>query len=74
MAIEDAAILTRCLEQIGLARAEDAFELYRANRMERASRVQTVSNANTWLRSNENPDWVYGYDAYAAPLNGGVLL
>jgi len=30
--------------------------------------VQAVSNANTWLRSQEDPAWVFGYDVYGAPL------
>jgi 6-hydroxynicotinate 3-monooxygenase len=68
MAIEDAAMLTRCLCDIGVDRFEAAFDLYRANRMDRASQVQTVSNANTWLRTNEDPDWVYGYDSFEVPL------
>jgi 6-hydroxynicotinate 3-monooxygenase len=68
MAIEDAAMLSRCLTAAGMEHHERAFTLYRANRMERASRVQRVSNANTWLRTEENPDWVYGYDVFAVPL------
>jgi 6-hydroxynicotinate 3-monooxygenase len=69
MAIEDAAMLARCLGECGgIENAMDAFALYGANRMERASRVQAVSNANTWLRTNENPEWVYGYDVFAIPL------
>lgn len=69
MAIEDAAMLVRCWREVGWNAHETAFELYRANRMERASRVQAVSNANTWLRSNENPDWVYAYDVFKEPLS-----
>jgi 6-hydroxynicotinate 3-monooxygenase len=69
MAIEDAAMLVRCLEsEGGPTHYGDAFALYRANRMDRASHVQRVSNANTWLRTNENPDWVYGYDVFNTPL------
>jgi 6-hydroxynicotinate 3-monooxygenase len=68
MAIEDAAMLFRCLTAAGMEHHERAFALYRANRMERASRVQRISNANTWLRSEENPDWVYGYDVFAVSL------
>jgi len=69
MAIEDAAMLVRCLEaQGGPAHHADAFALYRANRMDRASRVQAVSNANTWLRTDEDPDWVYGYDVFNTEL------
>jgi len=68
MAIEDAAILARCLVEIGINNYQRAFDLYRINRIDRATRVQTVSNANTWLRVNENPDWVYAYDAINIPL------
>jgi 6-hydroxynicotinate 3-monooxygenase len=72
MAIEDAAMLTRCLQETGLGDYRTAFELYEANRKERASRVQSVSNANTWLRTQEDPAWVYGYDLYTQPLKSGV--
>ncbi|MEF9672907.1 FAD-dependent monooxygenase [Pseudomonas sp. MWU13-2100] len=72
MAIEDAAMLTRCLQETGLGDYRSAFELYEANRKERASRVQAVSNANTWLRTQEDPAWVYGYDLYAEALKSGV--
>lgn len=72
MAIEDAAMLTRCLQETGLGDYRTAFELYEANRKERASRVQSVSNANTWLRTQEDPAWVYGYDLYAQQLKSGV--
>ena len=72
MAIEDAAMLTRCLQETGLGDYRTAFQLYEANRKERASRVQAVSNANTWLRTQEDPAWVYGYDLYAQALKSGV--
>lgn len=68
MAIEDAAMLTRCLQETGLDDYQTAFELYEASRKERASRVQKVSNANTWLYTQEDPAWVYGYDVYAQDL------
>lgn len=68
MAIEDAAMLVRCLNEVGTADYDDAFELYRANRFERASRVQQVSHNNTWLRHDEDPAWVFGYDVFTVPL------
>jgi len=68
MAIEDAAMLARCLKAVGAGDHETAFALYRANRIERASRVQKVSHDNTWLRDNEDPSWVFGYDVFSAPL------
>ena len=42
--------------------------VYEATRKPRASAVQTGSSANTWMRNETNPDWVYGYDAWTAPL------
>ncbi|MBM9400311.1 FAD-dependent monooxygenase [Gluconacetobacter azotocaptans] len=70
MAIEDAAMLTRCLSELGTADLGGTFEAYRTHRIERASRVQQVSNANTWLRADEDPFWVYGYDIYGVDLRG----
>lgn len=68
MAIEDAAMLTRCLVETGTSDYATAFKLYEINRRERATRVQSVSNANTFLLEQEDPSWVYGYDVYAEPL------
>ncbi|MFK0166394.1 FAD-dependent monooxygenase [Rhizobium sp. NPDC090279] len=68
MAIEDAAMLTRCLVETGISDYATAFRLYEVNRRERATRVQSVSNANTFLLEQEDPSWVYGYDIYAEPL------
>ena len=73
MAIEDAAMLTRCLQETGLSDYRTAFDLYEANRKLRASRVQAVSNANTWLRTQEDPAWVYGYDIYSHALESEVV-
>ena len=73
MAIEDAAMLTRCLQETGLSDYRTAFELYEANRKDRASRVQAVSNANTRLRTQEDPAWVYGYDIYSHSLESEAL-
>ncbi|QCY12834.1 FAD-dependent monooxygenase [Pseudomonas sp. MPC6] len=68
MAIEDGAMLARCLQETGLGDYKTAFKLYEANRKDRASRVQATSNANTWLRAQEDPAWVFGYDVYSHPL------
>ena len=73
MAIEDAAMLARCLIETGTGGYADAFRLYEANRRDRASRVQAVSNANTWLRTQEDPAWVFGYDVFAAPLQSATI-
>ncbi|NNH67177.1 FAD-dependent monooxygenase [Rhizobium laguerreae] len=68
MAIEDAAMLARCLEETGSQNYATAFRLYEASRRDRATQVQTVSNANTFLQTQEDPSWVYGYDVYAEPI------
>ncbi|WP_095102530.1 FAD-dependent monooxygenase [Pseudomonas sp. Irchel 3A5] len=72
MAIEDAAMLTRCLQATGLSDYSTAFDLYETARKDRASRVQAVSNANTWLRTQEDPAWVFGYDLYGHELKSAV--
>lgn len=68
MAIEDAAMLARCLDEVGVGDYAGAFALYEANRAARASKVQLVSHNNTWLRTNEDPSWVFGYDVFDVPL------
>jgi len=67
MAIEDAAVLSRCLDgdRDGIA---DAFRRFEATRRERTSRVQATSRANTWLKQKTDADWVYAYDAWTVPL------
>src|SRR5215471_2764496 len=68
MAIEDAAVLSRCLEGIERDRIADAFRRFETTRRERTSRVQETSRKNTWLREKTDADWVYAYDAWTAPL------
>jgi salicylate hydroxylase/6-hydroxynicotinate 3-monooxygenase len=70
-ALEDAAVLTRCLEQAAPDGLDEAFALYEATRKPRASAIQAGSSANTWLRRDTDPAWVYGYDAWTAPLGAG---
>ncbi|WP_150301306.1 FAD-dependent monooxygenase [Pseudomonas profundi] len=72
MAIEDAAMLTRCMVETGLTDFSSAFELYELNRKERASKVQAISNANTWLRTQEDPAWLFAYNALTVPLTSGA--
>jgi 6-hydroxynicotinate 3-monooxygenase len=68
MAIEDAAILARCIGDIGLDNAHESFAWYAANRKARVGRVQQISTANTWLRAPFDPGWLFSYDACAVPL------
>jgi 6-hydroxynicotinate 3-monooxygenase len=67
-AIEDAVILSRCLEQAGPADIPAALERYRATRFPRATAIQQGSAQNTWMKEKTDFDWVYGYDAWKAPL------
>ena len=67
-ALEDAAVLARCLEQTNGEGLEHAFKLYEQTRKPRASAIQTMSGTNTWMRNDADPGWVYGYDACSAPL------
>jgi 6-hydroxynicotinate 3-monooxygenase len=68
MAIEDAAVLSRCLNGVDRDGVPQAFRRFEASRKPRTSRVQLSSRTNTWLRDPTNPDWVYEYDAWTAPL------
>jgi salicylate hydroxylase/6-hydroxynicotinate 3-monooxygenase len=68
MAIEDAAVLSRCLEGVDRDGVAEAFLRFEATRKPRTSRVQLSSRTNSWLREPTDPDWVYGYDAWTAPL------
>ena len=68
MALEDAVILSRALSDAGSGGIEQAFRIYEATRLPRCSDVQAGSSANNWMRNATNPDWLYGYDAWTAPL------
>jgi 6-hydroxynicotinate 3-monooxygenase len=68
MAIEDAAVLSRCLANVDRAGVAEAFRRFEATRKPRTSRMQLSSRTNTWLRDKTDPDWVYGYDAWTEPL------
>jgi salicylate hydroxylase/6-hydroxynicotinate 3-monooxygenase len=68
MAIEDAAVLSRCLDGVERDGVADAFRRFEATRRERTTRVQETSRRNTWLREKTDTDWVYAYDAWSAPL------
>jgi 2-polyprenyl-6-methoxyphenol hydroxylase-like FAD-dependent oxidoreductase len=68
-AIEDAAILARCLEEVEGDDIEGAFRRYQATRKARTSRIQAISSANTWMKGgDDDTSWLYGYDAWNVPL------
>jgi 6-hydroxynicotinate 3-monooxygenase len=66
MAMEDSAMLVRCLVEAD--NLPTALRLYEANRKERTHKVQTISGHNTWLRSPMDPSWAYAYDPFSIPL------
>ena len=66
MAMEDAAVLARCL--VHLADHAAAFALYQTSRIPRVSKMQRISAENSFLRYPTDPTWVFGYDAAAVPL------
>jgi 6-hydroxynicotinate 3-monooxygenase len=70
MAIEDAAVLSRCLDGVERDGVADAFRRFEATRRERTARVQQISRTNTWLKEKTDTDWVYAYDAWTVPLAG----
>ncbi|HWA44149.1 MAG TPA: FAD-dependent monooxygenase [Hypericibacter adhaerens] len=67
MAIEDAAMLTRCLKA-SPTDFEFAFQLYELNRKSRTASIQDESRKNVWLKETADPDWVFGYDVTEEPL------
>jgi 6-hydroxynicotinate 3-monooxygenase len=66
MAIEDAAVLARCVDQCD--NVASAFGFYEFNRKPRVSKVHALSATNTFLRSPTDPTWVFAYDAITVPL------
>ena len=67
MAIEDAAVLFRCI-QIADGNFDHAFKMYRATRIERTTEIQRRSHENKWMKYPGDPTWVFGYDAMNVPL------
>jgi 6-hydroxynicotinate 3-monooxygenase len=69
--MEDAVVLTRCLQDIGSGGdIPAAFNRYERTRKPRTSDIQFHSRENKWLHRSANTDWVYGYDAFSVPLAG----
>jgi salicylate hydroxylase/6-hydroxynicotinate 3-monooxygenase len=66
-ALEDAAILARCLD--GAGDIGEAFLRYQATRHERTARLQLTSRENTWGKRKVDPAWVYGYDVWHTPIS-----
>ena len=69
MAIEDAAILSRCLEGVGQAGITAALAKYEAIRKPRASWIQAAPGTNDIDQFRREQDKVFSYDAWTAPLD-----
>ena len=67
MAIEDAAVLSRCLAQFD--EADEAYRWYEATRIDRVGDAQRISIENSWMRGATDTDWFYCYDPCTAPLD-----
>lgn len=65
-ALEDAAVLCRCLCEDD--ESTTAFSRFERTRLERTARIQLTSRQNTWGRQPTDPEWVYGYDAWQTPI------
>lgn len=68
MAIEDAVVLTRALENANRDTAPRALRRYEGARLERTAEIQRQSLANEWMKNQGNADWVYGYHAWEVAL------
>ncbi|OFW99068.1 MAG: hypothetical protein A3D94_05405 [Alphaproteobacteria bacterium RIFCSPHIGHO2_12_FULL_66_14] len=71
MALEDAAILSRCLQHF--SDPSTAFARYATLRIPRVAEVQWGSLANTWMRGPTDVSWFFAYDACSVPLDCGGL-
>ena len=67
-ALEDAAVLSRCLTDGRSSSYSSAFERFEAARKPRTSEIQAASHRNEFMRRRTDPDWVYGYDAWTVEL------
>ncbi|MFM0501448.1 FAD-dependent monooxygenase [Paraburkholderia caffeinilytica] len=68
MGIEDAAMLTRCLDETGIGDYANAFALYEANRSARTTKAQCASRNGIGLSSDDDPSWAYDYDVFNVPF------
>src|SRR5262249_51871687 len=66
MAMEDAAVLARCLTASDDYAA--AFALYQTTRRPRVNEVQRISAENSFLRFPTDPTWLFAYDAVSVAL------
>lgn len=68
MAMEDAAMLARCIEHFRGENSQAIFDLYETLRVERTSKVQSISQGNDWMRTGGDASWLLGYHVMDIPL------
>lgn len=70
MAIEDAAVLARCVADSGGEDMEGAFARYEAHRKPRTSLVHALASdpRAAARRGQKDMGWLYGYDAWTVAL------
>jgi 6-hydroxynicotinate 3-monooxygenase len=66
MAIEDAVILSRCLESE--TEPASALRRYQEIRIPRVAEIQRISLENSWMKGRTETDWFFCYDANTVPL------
>jgi len=66
MAIEDGAVLSRCILEFD--DPAEAFACYAATRIPRVAEVQRISLENSWMGGPTATDWFYCYDPCTAEL------
>ncbi|MGM4999542.1 MULTISPECIES: FAD-dependent monooxygenase [unclassified Tardiphaga] len=69
-AIEDAAILSRCIAEFG--DPATAFAHYTMIRIPRVADIQQISIANSWMHGPTETDWFFGYDACTVPFDRAI--
>ena len=67
-AMEDAAVLSRCLAGVSRDRIGAALLRYEDNRKERTALIQEASRLNSVEKMKSEMGRVYGYDAWTVPL------
>jgi 6-hydroxynicotinate 3-monooxygenase len=68
--IEDAAVLSRCLNGVATEGISAALKTYEATRKPRTSWIQSSSSTNDIARFRREQDEVYQFDAWTTPLVG----
>jgi 6-hydroxynicotinate 3-monooxygenase len=68
MAVEDAAMLVRCLEHYDGEDVQSALRLYETSRFQRTTRTHEASQTHEVGRGETDQRWLYGYDVLNAPL------